>query len=106
MTNHIISLHPIQNLIIHQSSHLHLILAVTLILKHATFLHISDFSESALTNVGLNYQKANVDVTIQQHLTACASEQSVEQFVGFIMSTDIMTSQSSVGNRCIDDIMG
>jgi hypothetical protein len=63
--------------------------AVTLILKHATFLRISISSKSALANTELNYQKANIDVIIQQHLTACASKQSVEQFVGFIMSTDI-----------------
>jgi hypothetical protein len=60
--------------------------AVTLILKHATF---SISPMSALANVELNYQKANIDVTIQEYLTACASEQSVEQFVAFIMSADI-----------------
>jgi hypothetical protein len=69
--------------------YLTLVKAVTLILKHATFLQISISSKSALISTELNYQKANVDVTIQQHLTACGSEQSVEQFVGFIMSTDI-----------------
>jgi hypothetical protein len=46
-------------------------------------------AKSALTNAEKKYRKANIDVTIQQHLTACAAEQSVEQFVGFIMSTDI-----------------
>ena len=66
--------------------------AVTLILKHATFL-ISlskepDLNE-ALTTAELNYQKANIDVTIRQHLKACTSKPSVEQFVGFIMNTDI-----------------
>ena len=45
--------------------------------------------KSALADAELNYQKANIDVTIQQHLIACASEQSNEQFVAFIMSTDI-----------------
>ena len=64
--------------------------AVTLILKQATFLRISILSaKSALANAELNYQKAKVDVAIQQHLTACAAKQSVEQFVGFIMSTNI-----------------
>jgi hypothetical protein len=63
--------------------------AVTLILKHATLLQTSMSPKLALTDAQLNYQKANFDVTIQQHLTACAAEQSVEQFVGFIMSTDI-----------------
>ena len=70
--------------------YLTLVKAVTLILKHATFLQISISSKSALTSAELSYQKANVDVAIQQHLTACALEQSVEQFVGFIMSTDIL----------------
>jgi len=51
--------------------------------------------QSAITNAELNYQQANVDVAIQQHLTACAGKQSVEQFVGFIMSTDIVSSQPS-----------
>jgi hypothetical protein len=45
--------------------------------------------KSALTKTVQKYQKANINVTIQQHLTACAAKQSVEQFVGFIMSTDI-----------------
>jgi len=95
ITKHIISLYTIQNLIVNKSSHLHLLLAVTLILKHATFLQISVSPKSALTKAEQHYQKANLDVIIQQHLTACASEQSIEQFVGFIMSTDIVSSQSS-----------
>ena len=69
--------------------YLTLVKAVTLILKHATLLRTSMSAKSAITIAELNYQKANVDVTIQQHLTACAAEQSVEQFVGFVMSTDI-----------------
>ena len=63
--------------------------AVTLILKHATLLRTSNQPEAALTNVDLNYQKANIDESIQQYLMACASELSVEQFAGFIMGTDI-----------------
>ena len=63
--------------------------AVTLILKHATFLWTSMSSKSALTKAEKQYQKANIDVTIQEHLTASAAKQSEEQFVGFIMSTDI-----------------
>jgi hypothetical protein len=45
--------------------------------------------ELALAKAEKKYQKANIDPTIQQHLTACAAEQSEEQFVSFIMSTDI-----------------
>ena len=63
--------------------------AVTLILKQATFLWLSNLPESALTYAELDYQKANIDVAIQQHLTAHASEHSVEQFASFIMGTDI-----------------
>ena len=69
--------------------YLTLVIAVTLILKHATFLCTSMSSESALASAEWNYRKANTDVTLQEHLTACASKQSIEQFVGFIMSTDI-----------------
>jgi len=89
MAKHIMALHTIQNLIIHKSSHLHLIFAVTLILKHATLLQLSN-SKLALTSADLDYQNANIDVAIQQHLIAHASEYSVEQFAGFIMSTDIV----------------
>ena len=66
-----------------------LLKAVTLILKHATSLRTSISAKSALANAELNYQNANIDVTIQEHITACASDQSVEQFVGFVMSTEI-----------------
>ena len=69
--------------------YLTLVKAVTLILKHATFLSASMSSKSALTNAEQKYRKGNIDVTIQEYLTACAAKQSVEQFVGFIMSTDI-----------------
>jgi hypothetical protein len=63
--------------------------AVILILKHATFLQLSNLPELALTCAELDYQKANIDVAIQQHLMASALEHSVDQFAGFIMSTDI-----------------
>jgi hypothetical protein len=74
--------------------------AVTLILKHA-FLQLSDWSlppEAALTNAELDYQKANIDVAIQQHLMASASEVSVEQFASFIMGTDIGFVYSSISH--------
>ena len=63
--------------------------AVTLILKHATLLRTSNLPEAALTNVDLDYQKANIDESIQQYLIAYAFELSVEQFASFIMGTDI-----------------
>jgi heme/copper-type cytochrome/quinol oxidase subunit 4 len=63
--------------------------AVTLILKHATFLRNSNLPESALTYAELDYQKANIDVIIQQHLITHGPEHSDEQFASFIMSIDI-----------------
>ena len=63
--------------------------AVILILKHATFLRLSNSQELAITFAELDYQKANIDVAIQQHLVAHGSKHTVEQFAGFIMSTDI-----------------
>jgi hypothetical protein len=46
-------------------------------------------AESALTCVDLNYQKANIDLKIQQHLTASSQEHSVVLLAGFIMATNI-----------------
>ena len=67
--------------------------AATLILKHATLLRILNLPEAALTYVDLDYQRANIDgsldKSIQHCLTACASDISVEQFAGFIMGTEI-----------------
>jgi hypothetical protein len=79
--------------------------AVTLILKHATLLHTSNQPKAALTNADLDYQRAdqgaNIDGSIQQYLTTCASGGSVEQFAGFIMGTEIglfilLTSVTSI----------
>ena len=64
-------------------------IAVTLILKHATLLRTSNLPKAALTVVDLNYQRQNIDEFIQQFLTAYASDVSVEQFSGFIMGTEI-----------------
>ena len=63
--------------------------AITLILKHATLLRTSNLSEAALINVDLAYQRANIDESIQQCLTACALDISVKEFADFIMSTEI-----------------
>ena len=63
--------------------------AVTLMLKHATLLRTSNLPKAALTNVDLDYQRQNIDESIQQYLTASASDVSVEQFAGFIMGTEI-----------------
>ncbi|KAH8980220.1 hypothetical protein EDB86DRAFT_573320 [Lactarius hatsudake] len=75
----------------------HLILAVILIFKHATFLRLSNLaSESALTCAELDYRNGNIDSFIQKYLTASSQEHSVELFAAFTMATDI---ESSVKNR-------
>jgi hypothetical protein len=64
--------------------------AVILILKHATSLRLLDISpELALTQAELAYQKANIDLKIQQLLAGSFQEHSVQLFAGFIMVTDI-----------------
>jgi hypothetical protein len=63
--------------------------AVILILKHATFLWLSNESESALTLADLDYHKANINQKIQEHLKTSSPEYSVEQLAGFIMATEI-----------------
>ena len=50
------------------------------------FLRHSHPSECALTLAGLNYQKANIDLKIQDYLMASPS---VEEIMSFIMATDI-----------------
>ena len=63
--------------------------AVILILKHATFLRLSNLSqESALAQAELDYQAADIDLKIQQHITASSQEHSVELCTDFIMATD------------------
>ncbi len=64
--------------------------AVILILKHATLLRPSNLlPESTLTQAELDYREANIDLKIQQHLTASSQEHTVELFAGFVMATDI-----------------
>jgi len=52
-----------------------------------------------LTDAVVNYQKANIDVAIQQHLMASASKHSVEQFAGFIMGTNIEPQSAQIGSN-------
>ncbi|KAH9005538.1 hypothetical protein EDB86DRAFT_1454797 [Lactarius hatsudake] len=80
----------------------HLILAVILILKHATLLRLSNLSPiSALTNAELDYRAADIDVNIQQYLMTSSQEHSVELFAAFIMAIDILPSQSSAIDICL-----
>ena len=63
--------------------------AVILILKHATFLQLSTPLGSALTQSESDYEHANMNLIIQQHLVASSSEHTIKGFVAFIMATDI-----------------
>ncbi|KAH9013360.1 hypothetical protein EDB85DRAFT_2296319 [Lactarius pseudohatsudake] len=68
----------------------HLSFAVILILKHATFLRLSDMSaESALTHAEADYREGNIDSKIRQHLIAPSQEHSDESFASFIMAIDL-----------------
>ena len=72
--------------------YLTIVKAVILILKHATFLRLSWlFSDptKALIHAEQDYQEANIDWTIQQHLEASPYKHSVTHVLGFIMATDI-----------------
>ncbi|KAF8268751.1 hypothetical protein EI94DRAFT_1726922 [Lactarius quietus] len=91
------SLPTIQNLILNGSSHHHLIIAIILILKHAMFLmwHSND-SKSALFQAEQNYQGENIDSKILEYLKEVSSENSVKEFLRFIMATDIVPTQSSI----------
>ena len=64
--------------------------AVILILKHATSLRLSNQPpDLALNQVEQAYQEENMDWNIQQYLRALHQEPSVEQFLAFIMATNI-----------------
>ena len=64
--------------------------AVILILKHATALRLSNLPpELALAHAEKDYQKANIDLKIQEHLKATSEKPSVKHFADFIMATDI-----------------
>ena len=64
--------------------------AVIFILKHATFLHLSNPSQKlALTQAEKDYQAANIDMKIQEFLTPLSQELSAEKLAQFIMANDI-----------------
>jgi len=92
---YIMSLPAIQDLVTNGFSKHHLIIAVILILKHATLLLSSINSKAALTQAELDYQASNIDPKIQEYLKVLSSE-DVGQFAGFIKANEIVSSQSSV----------
>ncbi|KAN0134454.1 hypothetical protein V8E53_007600, partial [Lactarius tabidus] len=70
--------------------------AVIIILKHATFLLLSNLSsKSALTQAETDYQAGNIGSEIQQFLSASPQNPSKEQFASFIKANDIVPSQKT-----------
>ncbi|KAN0134442.1 hypothetical protein V8E53_007588 [Lactarius tabidus] len=70
--------------------------AVIIILKHATFLLLSNLSsKAALTQAETDYQEGNMRSEIQQFLTASPQSPSNEQCASFIKAKDIVPSQPS-----------
>ena len=53
------------------------------------FLRHTHESESALNLAGLNYQKADIDLKIQDYLKASSPGPYVKEIAFFIMATDI-----------------
>ena len=62
---------------------------VILILMHATTLRASNMPEEAISLAGQDYQEANIDKKIQEHLKVFTPEDSVEKFADIIMATNI-----------------
>ena len=70
-----------------------LVEAVILVLKHATFMRLSNSGknftrQSSLARADVHYEEASIDLKIQEFLKT-SQEQSIMQFVDFIMATDI-----------------
>jgi hypothetical protein len=64
--------------------------AVIIILKHATFLHLSNLSqESALTQAEKDYHAVNMKSKIQKFLSSSPQNHSLEQVASFIEASDI-----------------
>ncbi|KAF8267227.1 hypothetical protein EI94DRAFT_1731041 [Lactarius quietus] len=67
------------------------------LMKYATFLWPSNKPQSAIFQAGQNFQRANMDSKIEEYLKAFSPKDNVERFAGFIMTTDMVPSQSSIG---------
>ena len=65
------------------------VIAIILLLKHATLLLSGIPSRSVLTHADQHYQGANMDLKIQEHLAASSQKLSVEQLASFIVANDI-----------------
>ena len=65
-------------------------LAIILIFKHAAILSLSGISPKlAVTQAESKYHQARIASKIQEHFTASYEEYSTEQFIGFLMDTNI-----------------
>ena len=62
---------------------------VILILKHATSLQLLTSLRSPLAQAESDYQQANIGLKIQQFLMASSPEHSINEFVAFLIATDI-----------------
>ena len=62
---------------------------VILILKHATILRLSNTPEEALIQAEKDYQKAKIDLKVQELFQVFNPDESVEKFADFIMATNI-----------------
>ena len=72
--------------------------AIILIFKHAAILCLSGMpAKLALTQAELNYHHTKIASKIQEHFTASYEEYSTEQFIGFLMDTNIgLSSLASI----------
>lgn len=65
-------------------------LAIILIFKHAAALSLSGIpAKLALTQAELNYKEANIESKIGNQFSAPYSEYTVEQFLSFVLNTNI-----------------
>ena len=65
-------------------------IGIILIFKLAATLCLSGIpAELALTQAESDYQKANIDLKIEEHFPGTYQEYSAEQLIGFLMSTTI-----------------
>ncbi|KAI0245365.1 hypothetical protein BJV78DRAFT_420649 [Lactifluus subvellereus] len=82
--NHVMSLPIIEQF--SSGKKYHLILAIIMILTHATILCVSGASlVLALNQAESNYQMSNIGLQVAQYFTAAPQEYSVQDFVDFII---------------------
>ena len=81
--------------------HLTFEVAIILIFKHAAILCLSGISAKlALTQVESDYQQAKIASKIEEHFIRPYQEYTIEQFMGFLMDTDIGLSSYIYQDTC------